>query len=51
MLGLTAKDLSVLTGIPRSTIAYYETEVQFPNRERLLKLCKALNLKEEDLKC
>lgn len=49
--GLTTEKLSTLTGIPRSTIAYYELGDLTPTKERFKILCKVLNLREEDLEC
>jgi transcriptional regulator with XRE-family HTH domain len=42
--GLSQDELSVLTGIPQSTLAYWEKTGKLAGRETIFKLAKALDV-------
>jgi len=47
--GLSQDDLSALTGVPQSTLAYWEKTGKLAGRETIFKLAKALDVSVEKL--
>ncbi|HEY1661706.1 MAG TPA: helix-turn-helix transcriptional regulator [Verrucomicrobiae bacterium] len=47
--GLSQDELSKITGVPQSTLAYWEKTGKLSGRETIVKLAKALGVSVEDL--
>jgi transcriptional regulator with XRE-family HTH domain len=47
--GLSQDELSALTGVPQSTLAYWEKTGKLTGRETIFKLAKALDVSVEKL--
>lgn len=47
--GLSQDELSTLTGVPQSTLAYWERTGKFAGREIIIKTAKALGVSVEEL--
>jgi transcriptional regulator with XRE-family HTH domain len=47
--GLSQDELSALTGVPQSTLAYWEKTGKLAGRETIFKLAKALDVSVEKL--
>jgi transcriptional regulator with XRE-family HTH domain len=47
--GLSQDELSKLTGVPQSTLAYWEKTGKLTGRETIIKIAKALDVSIEEL--
>jgi transcriptional regulator with XRE-family HTH domain len=47
--GISQDELSELTGVPQSTLAYWEKTGKLTGRDTIIKIAKALGVSVEDL--